>query len=83
MTIHVLTASGAIAGLVALQNVVDGNIRAGLIWLIVYQVLDGVDGPRFVTNLRDEPASVRIGARVRAEFVERDGRRHVVFGAEA
>lgn len=45
MTIHVLTASGAIAGLVALQNVVDGNIRAGLIWLIVCQVLDGVDGP--------------------------------------
>ncbi|NBU37863.1 MAG: hypothetical protein EBS32_06485 [Actinobacteria bacterium] len=45
MTIHVLTASGAIAGLVALQNVVDGNIRAGLIWLIVCQVLDGIDGP--------------------------------------
>lgn len=45
MTIHVLTASGAIAGLVALQNVIDGNIRAALIWLIVCQVLDGVDGP--------------------------------------
>ena len=45
MTIHVLTASGAIAGLVALQNVVDGSIRAGLMWLIVCQVLDGIDGP--------------------------------------
>ena len=45
MTIHVLTASGAIAGLVALQHVINGNIRGGLVWLIVCQVLDGVDGP--------------------------------------
>lgn len=45
MTIHVLTASGAIAGLVALQNVIDGNIRAALVWLIVCQILDGIDGP--------------------------------------
>ena len=45
MTIHVLTASGAIAGLVALQNVVDGNIRGALLWLIACQVLDGIDGP--------------------------------------
>ena len=45
MTIHVMTASGAIAGLVALQNVIDGNIRGALIWLIICQVLDGVDGP--------------------------------------
>ena len=45
MTIHVLTASGAIAGLVALQNVIDGNIRGALLWLIACQVLDGIDGP--------------------------------------
>lgn len=45
MTIHVLTASGAIAGLVALQNVIDGNTRAALVWLIICQILDGIDGP--------------------------------------
>ncbi len=42
---HLLTASGAIAGLIALQRVIDGNVRAALLWLIVCQVLDGVDGP--------------------------------------
>jgi phosphatidylcholine synthase len=44
-SIHVLTASGAIAGLIALQSVIDGHIRTALLWLIVCQVLDGVDGP--------------------------------------
>lgn len=44
-SIHVLTASGALAGLFALQSVIDGHIRAALLWLIVCQILDGVDGP--------------------------------------
>ena len=44
-SIHVLTASGALAGLVALQSVIDGHIRAALLWLIVCQILDGIDGP--------------------------------------
>ena len=43
--LHVMTASGAVAGLLALQAVIDGNIRAALIWLVVCQVLDGLDGP--------------------------------------
>ena len=43
--IHVLTASGAVAGLFALQRVYDGHVRAALVWLIVCQVLDGIDGP--------------------------------------
>ena len=43
--IHVLTASGAVAGLIALQKIIVGNVRAGLIWLIICQVLDGIDGP--------------------------------------
>lgn len=43
--VHVLTASGAVAGLVALQNIIAGNVRTALIWLIICQVLDGVDGP--------------------------------------
>lgn len=45
MLIHVFTASGAVAGLIALQNIIDGNVRRGLMWLIVCQILDGVDGP--------------------------------------
>lgn len=45
MLIHVLTASGAVAGLVALQHIIDGDIRSGLLWLVVCQVLDGIDGP--------------------------------------
>ena len=44
-SIHVLTASGALAGLIALQSVIDGHIRTALLWLIVCQVLDGIDGP--------------------------------------
>jgi phosphatidylcholine synthase len=43
--LHVMTASGAAAGLLALQAVIDGNIRGALLWLLVCQVLDGLDGP--------------------------------------
>ena len=43
--LHVLTASGAVAGMLALQAVIDGRWRASLIWLIICQVLDGLDGP--------------------------------------
>ena len=43
--LHLLTASGAVAGMLALQAVIDGRWRAALIWLIVCQVLDGLDGP--------------------------------------
>lgn len=45
LSIHVFTASGALAGLIALQSVIDGSIRTALMWLIVCQVLDGIDGP--------------------------------------
>ncbi len=43
--IHILTATGAVAGLIALQSVVDGHIRPALLWLIACQILDGIDGP--------------------------------------
>lgn len=45
LMIHAITASGAIAGLLGLQAVIDGHVRSALIWLIVCQVLDGIDGP--------------------------------------
>lgn len=43
--LHVMTASGAAAGLVALQAIFDNRWRDALIWLIFCQVLDGLDGP--------------------------------------
>ena len=43
--IHVMTAMGAVAGLIALQAVIDGHLRAALLWLIACQILDGLDGP--------------------------------------
>jgi phosphatidylcholine synthase len=43
--LHVATASGAVAGMLALQAVIDGRWRLALIWLIFCQVLDGLDGP--------------------------------------
>jgi phosphatidylcholine synthase len=43
--LHIMTASGAVAGLLALQAIVDDNIRGALIWLVICQVLDGLDGP--------------------------------------
>jgi phosphatidylcholine synthase len=45
LTIHAVTASGAIAGFLGLQAVMDGHVRSALLWLIVCQVLDGLDGP--------------------------------------
>ena len=45
VSIHLLTASGAVAGLIALQSVFNENIKAALLWLIACQILDGVDGP--------------------------------------
>jgi phosphatidylcholine synthase len=43
--LHVMTASGAVAGMLGLEAVISGHLRAALIWLIVCQVLDGLDGP--------------------------------------
>jgi phosphatidylcholine synthase len=40
-----MTATGAVAGLLALQAVFDNHWRAALLWLIACQILDGLDGP--------------------------------------
>jgi phosphatidylcholine synthase len=40
-----MTASGATAGLIALQAIFDSRWRDALLWLIFCQVLDGLDGP--------------------------------------
>ena len=44
-SIHLLTASGAITGFLALQSVIDNSIRAALLWLIACLILDSIDGP--------------------------------------
>jgi len=44
-SIHILTASGAVTGFLALQSVIDNNIRAALLWLIACLILDSIDGP--------------------------------------
>jgi phosphatidylcholine synthase len=43
--LHVMTATGAVAGMLALQAIIDDRIRDALLWLIFSQVLDGLDGP--------------------------------------
>jgi phosphatidylcholine synthase len=43
--IHTLTASGAVLGMLALQSIFNGDVRSALIWLLLSQVLDGLDGP--------------------------------------
>ena len=43
--IHAMTASGAVMGMLALQAIFNGDVRSALIWLVLSQVLDGLDGP--------------------------------------
>lgn len=45
LSIHLLTATGALTGFLALEATASGDIRRALLWLIVCQVLDGIDGP--------------------------------------
>lgn len=40
-----MTASGAVVGMLALQAVYNDNVRSALIWLVISQILDGLDGP--------------------------------------
>ena len=43
--IHSITAFGAIAGLISLEQFINGNYRSGLLWLVICQLIDGFDGP--------------------------------------
>lgn len=43
--VHLLTASGAVAGMMALAEVAGGRIEAALPWMLAALVLDSVDGP--------------------------------------
>lgn len=43
--VHSITAFGAIAGIISLEEFISGNYRNGLLWLIICQLIDGFDGP--------------------------------------
>lgn len=43
--VHTLTALGAVTGIFALEAVYSGRIRRALVWLVICQILDGIDGP--------------------------------------
>ena len=43
--VHLLTASGAVCGLLALQGIAGGRFKTALVWMAVAVVIDGVDGP--------------------------------------
>ncbi|MCC6436998.1 MAG: CDP-alcohol phosphatidyltransferase family protein [Acidimicrobiales bacterium] len=43
--VHVLTAAGAVLGLLALVAVMDRRPYAAVVWLVAAQILDGLDGP--------------------------------------
>lgn len=43
--IHALTVSGIVVGMLALLAVVDDAPRAAVLWLVLAQVIDGIDGP--------------------------------------
>ncbi|SDI85507.1 CDP-diacylglycerol-choline O-phosphatidyltransferase [Frankineae bacterium MT45] len=43
--LHVFTTLGVVVGILALREVLVGNAKLALIWLLVSFVIDGVDGP--------------------------------------
>ena len=45
LALHAFTASGVLVGMAALVAVLDGSPRLAVIWLIVAQLIDGIDGP--------------------------------------
>ena len=44
-SIHLFTGTGIVFGLLGLLGVLDDSPRAALLWLMVAQVVDGLDGP--------------------------------------
>lgn len=43
--VHLLTAAGAVLGLLALVAITDRRPYAAIVWLVAAQILDGLDGP--------------------------------------
>jgi len=45
LALHAFTATGVLVGMAALVAVLDGSARLAIIWLLVAQLIDGIDGP--------------------------------------
>ena len=45
LALHAFTATGVLVGMAALVAVLDGSARMAIIWLLVAQLIDGIDGP--------------------------------------
>lgn len=45
LSVHLLTASGAVLSMFAMLAAVEGNWRVMFLWLVVALIVDGVDGP--------------------------------------
>ena len=54
LALHAFTATGVIVGMAALVAVLDGSARMAIIWLLVAQLIDGIDGPLARRLLPDE-----------------------------
>ncbi|MDP4976783.1 MAG: hypothetical protein NWP97_03425, partial [Ilumatobacteraceae bacterium] len=52
--LHAFTATGVLVGMAALVAVLDGSARMAIIWLLVAQLIDGIDGPLARRLLPDE-----------------------------
>lgn len=44
-TVHLFTASGVVVGMLALESVFQGRVRAAIAYLLITQLIDGLDGP--------------------------------------
>ena len=58
LSVHLLTASGAVLAMFAMLAAVDGNWRVMFLWLVVALIVDGVDGP--LARRFDTPANFPI-----------------------
>ena len=45
LSVHLLTASGAVLSMFAMLAAVEGNWRVMFLWLVVALIVDGIDGP--------------------------------------
>lgn len=44
-SVHLFTTTGIVVGMLALQSVVDGAPKAAMVYLLLTQLIDGIDGP--------------------------------------
>ncbi len=45
LSVHLLTATGAVLSMFAMLAAVEGNWRVMFLWLVLALIVDGIDGP--------------------------------------